>query len=107
MGRRAARDAIEQLLAGAQAGRSGALVVRGQAGIGKTALLEHTGDTAAASGFRVESSVGVESETQFALAGLHQLCAPLLDRASVLPDPQQAALSVAFGRRDGAAPDRF
>ncbi|WP_116952012.1 ATP-binding protein [Jiangella endophytica] len=107
MGRRAEREAVEQLLARALAGRSGALVVRGEAGIGKTALLEHARRTADPAGFRVESSVGAESETQFAFAGLHQLCAPLLDRARALPDPQQAALGVAFGLRDGAAPDRF
>lgn len=107
LGRRAERDAVEHLLAGAQAGHSGVLVVRGDAGIGKTALLEHVRDTAEASGFRVEGSVGVESEAHFAFAGLHQLCAPLLDRAGALPDPQQAALGVAFGLRDGAVPDGF
>lgn len=107
LGRRAALEAIDHLLAGAQAGRSGVLVVSGEAGIGKTALLEHVRDTAAASGFRVEGSVGVESEAQFAFAGLHQLCAPLLDRAGALPDPQQAALGVAFGLRDGPVPDGF
>lgn len=107
LGRRAERESVEQLLAGAKAGRSGALVVRGEAGIGKSALLEHARGTAAASGFRVVSSVGAESESQFAFAGLHQLCASLVDRSGALPDPQQAALNVAFGRRDGAAPDRF
>ncbi|MEQ3552919.1 AAA family ATPase [Pseudonocardia nematodicida] len=107
MGRRAERKAVEHLLAQAQSGRSGVLVVRGEAGIGKTALIEHARDNAAASAFRVESSVGVESETQFAFAGLHQLCAPLLDRADALPDPQRTALGVAFGLHGGAAPDRF
>ncbi|TDB92369.1 LuxR family transcriptional regulator [Actinomadura sp. 7K534] len=107
MGRRAERDAVEQLLAQARAGRSGTLVLRGEAGIGKTALLEYARDTAASSGFRVESSVGAESETQFVFAGLHQLCAPLLGRADALPDPQQAALGVAFGLTAGIAPDRF
>lgn len=107
LGRRAEREAIEDLLAQAHAGRSGVFLVRGEAGIGKTAILEHARDTAAASGFRVEHSAGVESETQFAFAGVHQLCAPLLDRIGVLPDPQQAALGVAFGERAGAAPDRF
>jgi DNA-binding CsgD family transcriptional regulator len=107
LGRRAERAALEQALAGAKTGQSGVLVVRGEAGIGKTALLEHARSTARASGFRVESAAGVESETQFAFAGLHQLCAPLLDRASALPAPQQTALGVAFGLQDGAAPDRF
>ena len=95
------------LVSRARAGRSGVLVVRGEAGIGKTALLEHGREAADASGFRVESSIGVAAETQFAFAGLHQLCAPLLDRADALPDPQRSALGVAFGRQGGAAPDRF
>ncbi|WP_307789517.1 ATP-binding protein [Mycolicibacterium baixiangningiae] len=107
LGRRAERDAIGQLLAEAPAGRSGVLVVRGEAGIGKTALLQHARDTAVSLGIRVESAVGVESETQFAFAGLHQLCAPLLDRTEMLPDPQQTALGVALGRQGGAATDRF
>ncbi|GGM63441.1 LuxR family transcriptional regulator [Micromonospora sonchi] len=107
LGRRAERDTVKQLLIQAHAGHSATLVVRGEAGIGKTAILEHARDTAARSGYRVESAVGAESETQFAFAGLHQLCAPLLDRVGVLPEPQQAALGVAFGLRGGAAPDRF
>lgn len=107
LGRRAERDAVEMLLSRARAGRSGVLVVRGEAGIGKTALLEHARAAATASGFRVESSTGVEAETQFAFAGLHQLCSPLLDRAGALPDPQWSSLGIAFGRHGGAAPDRF
>jgi DNA-binding CsgD family transcriptional regulator len=107
LGRRAELETVEQLLAGVRAGRSGVLVVRGQAGIGKTALLEHVRDAAAVAGFRTEVAVGVEPESRFAFAGLHQLCAPLLDRAGALPDPQEAALGVALGLRDGAAPDRF
>ena len=107
LGRRAEREALDQLLAGARAGRSGALVVRGEAGIGKTALLGHVRGTAVASGYRVELAVGVESESQFAFSGLHQLCAPLLDRAAALPEPQQAALGVALGLRSGTAPDIF
>ncbi|WP_223407365.1 ATP-binding protein [Occultella gossypii] len=107
MGRRSEREAVEKFLSLALSGHSGSVVVRGEAGIGKTALLEHSRQAALASAFRVESSVGVESETQFAFAGLHQLCAPLMDRTGTLPEPQQAALGVAFGLRDGAAPDRF
>lgn len=107
LGRHAEREAVQRLLTGAHAGRSGALVVHGEAGIGKTALLGLAGDLAAGQGFRVESSTGVESETQFAFAGLHQLCEPLLDRAGALPEPQRAALGVAFGRQSGAAPDHF
>ena len=107
MGRRSEREAVEKFLSLARSGRSGSLVVRGEAGIGKTALLEHARQVALDSAFRVEPSVGAESETQFAFAGLHQLCAPLLDRTGTLPEPQQAALGVAFGLRGGAAPDRF
>lgn len=107
VGRRAEREVAERLIAGARAGRSAALVLRGEAGIGKTALVEHIRDTAISSGFRVEQAAGAESETQFAFSGLHQLCAPLLDGAGALPGPQQAALGVAFGLRDGPAPDMF
>ncbi|WP_216656551.1 ATP-binding protein [Nocardioides marmotae] len=107
LGRHEEWEAVKQLLARSQSGRSGVLVVRGEAGIGKTALVEHARATASDVGFRVESAVGVESETQFAFAGLHQLCAPMLDRAGTLPDPQRAALGVAFGQQAGAAPDQF
>lgn len=107
VGRGAELEAVDQLLARARSGHSGALVLRGEAGIGKTALLEHAQDVGAAAGFQVQSCVGVESEAQFAFAGLHQLCLPLLDHTGSLPDPQQAALGVAFGLREGAAPDRF
>lgn len=107
LGRRAERATLEQVLARAQARDSGVLVLRGEAGIGKTALLEDARDTATASGFRVAYSAGVESETQFAFAGLHRLCAPLLDRSDALPDPQKNALGVAFGMHGGAAPDLF
>ncbi len=107
LGRRTECDAVTQLVARAEAGRSGVLVVRGEAGIGKTVLLDHARDVATAAGFAVHSAVGAESETQFAFAGLHQLCAPLLDHGAALPDPQQTALHVAFGLHEGPAPDRF
>jgi DNA-binding CsgD family transcriptional regulator len=107
LGRDAERQAVEMLITRARVGRSGVLVVRGEAGIGKSALLDHVRDAADSSGFRIESSIGVAAEAQFAFAGLHQLCAPLFDRADALPDPQRSALGVAFGRRGGAAPDRF
>ena len=107
VGRHAERDVIERLLTGARAGRSGALVVGGEAGIGKSALLEHVRDAAVASGFHARHVVGAESESEFAFSGLHQLCGPLLDRAGALPEPQQAALAVALGLRSGTAPDRF
>ncbi|WP_207928775.1 LuxR family transcriptional regulator [Actinomadura sp. 6K520] len=107
VGRRTELEAVERLLAEARAGRSGALAVFGEAGAGKTALLEHARAVAAQSGFRVESSVGLQAETQFVFGALHQLSTPLLERLDALPGPQQTALRVAFGQEAGAAPDRF
>lgn len=107
LGRRTEAAVIDRLLADARAGHSAALVVRGEAGIGKTALLEHAGDVAAASGFRVDRATAAESEVQFAFAGLHQLCATALERVGALPEPQRRALGVAFGQATGPAPDRF
>lgn len=107
LGRRAEREAVERLLAGVRDGHSDALVIAGEAGIGKSALLEHMRRIATDLGFRVEDSVGAQAEAQFAFAGLHQLCTPLLDRVGSLPEPQQAALDVAFGERAGPPPDRF
>lgn len=107
LGRQAERAAIDNLISRARAGESGVILVRGEAGIGKTMLLEYARGMAESSGFRVQSLVGVESETQFAFAGLHQLCAPLLDRLEALPEPQQAALGVALGQQSGGVPDRF
>jgi DNA-binding CsgD family transcriptional regulator len=107
VGRRAEHEAVERLLVRAPEGRSGVLLLHGEAGIGKTALLQHVRAAAASSGFRVADAVGVESETEFAFAGLHQLCSPLLERAGALPEPQQAALGVALGLRGGPPPGRF
>jgi DNA-binding CsgD family transcriptional regulator len=99
------RAALSRLLDAARAGRSGVLVLRGEPGVGKTALLEHAIGSAA--GFRVARVAGVESEMELAFAAMQQLCAPLLDKLEALPDPQRDALGVAFGLRAGAAPDRF
>src|SRR5690606_15374511 len=107
LGRRTERAAVQTLLNSARAGRSSALVVRGEAGIGKTTLLDHARAAAGEDGFRVESLVGVEAERQFAFAGLHHLCAPLLRGDKGLPEPQRTALAVAFGQRSGSPPDRF
>jgi DNA-binding CsgD family transcriptional regulator len=96
---------LDQLLERAQAGASGALVVCGEAGIGKTALLEYA--AGAASGFRVLRSGGVEAELELAFAGVHQLCTPLLAGLDRLPAPQQDALRAAFGLAAAAPPDRF
>src|SRR6202012_2132409 len=99
------RAALSQLLDAARAGRSGVLVLRGEPGIGKTALLDWAVGSAA--GLRVVRGAGVESEMELAFAALHQLCAPMLDKLAGLPDPQRAALGVAFGLETGAALDRF
>ena len=105
LGRLPERAALSQLLDAARAGRSGALVVRGEPGVGKTALLDWAVGSAA--GLRVARVAGVESEMELAFAALQQLCAPMLDKLEGLPDPQRAALGVAFGLDTGAAPDRF
>ncbi|WP_208008341.1 ATP-binding protein [Agromyces protaetiae] len=107
LGRLPERGVIEKLLADVRIGRSGALVIRGEAGIGKTALLDHAGEYARTLGFNVLTSAGTESESQFAFAGVHQLCTSLLDRSQALPEPQRAALGVALGVHGGIAPDRF
>src|SRR3954451_6717510 len=98
-------DALEQLVAGVRAGQSRVLVLRGDAGVGKTALLRHL--SAAAEGCRVARAAGVESEMELAFAGLHALCAPMLDRLGHLPGPQRDALNTAFGLSAGPPPDRF
>src|SRR5689334_19319998 len=104
-GRRSECAALDALLDRARAGRSGALVVQGEAGIGKTALLDYA--MASASDMRVLGAVGVESEMELAFAALHQLCAPVLDRLEHLPVPQRDALLTTFGLRAGPVPDRF
>jgi DNA-binding CsgD family transcriptional regulator/tetratricopeptide (TPR) repeat protein len=88
-----------------RSGQSRVLVLHGEAGIGKTALLDHA--CASASGCRVVRVTGIESEMELAFAGLHQLCAPLLDRLDDLPAPQSSSIATAFGLRPGPPPDRF
>jgi hypothetical protein len=105
LGRVPERAALSQLLDAARAGRSGVLVLRGEPGAGKTALLEWVIESAA--GLRVARVAGVESEMELAFAALQQLCAPMLDNLQALPGPQGEALGVAFGLDAGAAPDRF
>jgi DNA-binding CsgD family transcriptional regulator len=99
------RAALSQLLDAARAGRSGVLVMHGEPGVGKTALLDWAVDSAG--DLRVARVAGVESEMELAFAALQQLCAPMLDKLEDLPDPQRAALRVAFGLSTGAVPDRF
>jgi DNA-binding CsgD family transcriptional regulator len=105
LGRASEREALDRLLENVRGGQSAVLVIRGEAGVGKTALLHHCARQAA--GFRVARIAGVESEMELPFAGLHQLCAPMMGRLGALPEPQQAALGVALGLSSGAAPDRF
>ena len=104
-GRRDECAVLDGLLEELRARRSGVLVVRGEAGVGKTALVEYA--IAAASDLTVLRAVGVESEMELAFAALHQLCAPMLDRLDRLPGPQRDALQTTFGLTAGAVPDRF
>ena len=99
------RDVLDRLVAGVRGGQSRVLVLRGEAGVGKTALLGHL--AAIAEGCRIARAAGVESEMELPFAGLHALCAPMLDRLGHLPDPQRDALSTAFGLSAGPPPDRF
>ncbi|WP_328745262.1 AAA family ATPase [Streptomyces sp. NBC_00285] len=105
LGRENECEALDDLVAGARAGRSGVLVLRGEPGIGKTELLRHL--LTRATGCRTIRAAGVQSEMELSYAGLHQLCAPLLAGLDQLPEPQRDALGTAFGLRAGAAPDRF
>jgi DNA-binding CsgD family transcriptional regulator len=106
VGREAETAAIDRLLDAARAGRSGALLVRGEAGIGKTALLEHAA-TRSGDGFRVLRATGIESEAELPYATLHQLLRPLEDRIEHLAGPQARALRAALGLADERDADRF
>jgi AAA ATPase domain len=105
LGRQSERAALDLLVRAVRTGESQALVVRGEAGVGKSALLEYVAERAA--GCRILRAIGVEAEMELAYAGLHQLSAPLFDRLESLPAPQRDALATAFGLRAGDAPDRF
>src|SRR6476659_10291773 len=96
---------LDDLVSAIRRGESRSLVLRGEAGIGKTALLEYL--IAAAPDLTVVRAVGVESDMELAYASLHQLCGPLLDRLEGLPAPQRQAMEIVFGLSAGAAPDRF
>jgi DNA-binding CsgD family transcriptional regulator len=104
-GRRNECEVLDHQLQRLHTGESAVLVLRGEAGVGKTALLEYTAERA--SGCRILRVTGVEAEMELAFAGLHQLCVPMLDGVDGLPGPQQGALRVALGLQDGAAPNRF
>src|SRR5215813_2323140 len=105
LGRRKECLVLDRLVTALWAGQSQALVLRGEAGAGKTALLEYLLERAG--GCRIARAAGTESEMGLAFAGLHQLCAPFLGRLERLPGPQRDALGVAFGLRNGNGPDRF
>jgi DNA-binding CsgD family transcriptional regulator len=96
---------LEELVAAIRRGEIRSLVLRGEAGIGKTALLEYL--IASASDLTVARAVGVQSDMELPYAALHQLCGPLFDRLEKLPVPQRQAIEIVFGLSDGAAPDRF
>ncbi len=96
---------LEATVAAVRQGEGRTLVLRGEAGVGKTALLEHLVESA--QDLNVVRSVGVESEMELAYASLHQLCAPMLNRLDRLPEPQREALAVVFGLTGGSPPDVF
>jgi DNA-binding CsgD family transcriptional regulator len=96
---------LDDLASAIRRGESRSLVLRGEAGIGKTALLEYLVDSA--SDLTVVRAVGVESDMELAYASLHQLCGPLFDRLERLPEPQRQAIEIVFGLRPGEPPDRF
>jgi len=104
LGRQREQEALDRLLEAACGGAGGVLVVHGEPGVGKTALLDYAVD---AGRFRVVRTVGVEEEIEFPYAALHQLCVPMLELSERLPDPQRDALAVAFGLASGAAPNPF
>src|SRR6185436_14633001 len=96
---------LDELLSAVRRGESGTLVLRGEAGMGKTALLDYA--SRSCEGCRVIRAGGVESEMELPFAALHQLCIPLLDGVERLPAPQRDALRTAFGLMSGPRPDRF
>jgi predicted ATPase len=105
VGRDGELEKLGALLATVQAGGSAALVLRGEPGVGKSALLEVLIDLA--SGFQIVRAVGIEGEVDLPYAGLQQLCRSMTDTISALPQPQSDALRVAFGLSSGEAPDRY
>src|SRR5258705_2819863 len=105
VGRRLEREALDRLLEAAREGHGGVLVVHGEPGVGKSALLEYAVETARS--FRVARAVGVEGEIEFPYAALQQLSTPSLELTERLPAPQREALSVAFGLSEGGAPNPY
>jgi DNA-binding CsgD family transcriptional regulator len=105
IGRAAECAVLDDLVSAIRGGESGAMIMTGEAGIGKTALLQHLLDSAV--DVTVIRAVGIESEMELAYASLHQVCAPLLDHLGRLPTPQRQALEIVFGLSAGEPPDRF
>jgi DNA-binding CsgD family transcriptional regulator len=105
VGRTAERDVLDRLLARVRDGESEVVVIHGEAGIGKSAVLRYAARQA--SGFRVAEITGVEAEMELPFAGIHQLCATMLGRLDSIPAPQRDALSVALGLAAGEVPERF
>src|SRR6516162_967199 len=105
LGRASERRALEELLEMVRGGQSRVLVLYGEPGVGKTALLENA--VQAASGFLVARAFGVEAEMELPFAALQMLCEPMLDRLDHLPEPQRGAIGTAFGLRAGAAPEQL
>ena len=105
VGRKRERDVLNRLLASARGGHAAVLVLHGQPGVGKTALLESTIE--AAQGFRVSRTSGVEAEMELPFAALQRLCTSFIEHAERLPKPQREALGVAFGMHAGPAPNPF
>ncbi|MDX6642986.1 MAG: hypothetical protein QOD76_948 [Solirubrobacteraceae bacterium] len=104
-GRTSECEALDRLLENVRRGQSAVLVIRGEAGVGKTALLRYAAQQAP--GFRVAHIAGVEAEMELPFAALHQLCRPMIDQLDGLPEPQQGALRVALGLSSGDVPDPF
>ena len=104
-GRRTECETLDRLVAGVRAGQSQVLELRGEPGIGKTALLNYLVNNS--DGCRIARAVGIESEMELAFAGLHQLCSPMLHQLDRLPGPQRDALATTFGLDTGKPSDRF
>jgi DNA-binding CsgD family transcriptional regulator len=98
-------EALDRLIADVRTGTSRSVVLRGEAGVGKSALLGYLSDRVA--GWHRVTAVGVESEMELAYSGLHQICARMLNRLDRLPAPQREALETVFGVSVGPAPERF
>src|SRR3954453_19547842 len=105
LGRRRECEGLDRLVATVRGGQSAVLVIRGEAGVGKSALLAYLIERA--SGCRIARAAGVESQIGLPFAGVHQLCGAMLDRLHRLPAPQRDALATAFGLSAGEPPDPF